>query len=103
MKIEAMTGYPVSLRVMRPPKDHNITKLQGHIFVLTDNIQELTLPRAARPHVWCIGYYTEGHTTIKFPILMGSVPPTHPMMPPPIGPSRGVLQVATTVPFHKPV
>jgi hypothetical protein len=45
MKIEAMAGYPGSLRIMRPPEDANISQLQGHISALTENIQELTLPK----------------------------------------------------------
>jgi len=49
MKIVAMTGYLGSLRVMWPHDDHNITQLQGHIYVLTDKIQELNLPRAGWP------------------------------------------------------
>jgi hypothetical protein len=49
MKIEAMEGYPGSLQVIRPPDDYNIMQLQGHIFTLTDKIQELTIPRLGHP------------------------------------------------------
>jgi hypothetical protein len=45
MKIEAMKGYPRNEQVMRPPKDHNIMQMQGHISSLTNKIQEFTLPR----------------------------------------------------------
>jgi hypothetical protein len=45
MKIEAMEGYPGSLRIMRPLEDANIMQLQGQISVLTEKIQELTLPK----------------------------------------------------------
>jgi hypothetical protein len=45
MKIEAMAGYPGSLRVTRPPVDVNLAQLQGKISTLTENIQELTIPR----------------------------------------------------------
>ena len=38
MKIEAMEGYPRILRIMRPPKDANITQLQEHISTLTEKI-----------------------------------------------------------------
>jgi hypothetical protein len=38
MKIEEMVGYLGSLQVMRPIEDINIAQLQGHIFVLTENI-----------------------------------------------------------------
>jgi hypothetical protein len=53
MKIEAMAGYPGSLRVTRPPTDANLVQLQGKISTLTENIQELTIPRPGRPQVWC--------------------------------------------------
>jgi hypothetical protein len=49
MKIVAMTGYLGSLRVMWPHDGHNITQLQGHIYVLTDKIQDLNLPSGGRP------------------------------------------------------
>jgi hypothetical protein len=45
MKIEAMEGYPGSLRVARPPTDANLGQLQGKISTLTENIQELMIPR----------------------------------------------------------
>jgi hypothetical protein len=67
MKIEVMVGYPRILRVTRPPDDYNITKLQGHISTLTDKIQELTIPRASHPQVWCTGCYTEGNTMMNVP------------------------------------
>jgi len=51
MKIEAIEGYPGSLRIMRPPKDDNITQLQGQISALTEKIQELTLPKVGRTQV----------------------------------------------------
>jgi hypothetical protein len=100
MNIEAMAGYHGSLRVMRPPKDNNIAQLQGQISALTNKIQDLTLPISSRPHVWCIGCYTKGHTTTQCPILRGARPPTNPMEPPLVGPSGGVAQVSTIVPFH---
>jgi hypothetical protein len=71
--------------------------------MLTNKIQELTLPRVGRPQVWCTGCYTEGHTMTKCPRLRGAGPPPHPMAPPPVGPSGGVTQVVTTMPFHGPV
>jgi hypothetical protein len=37
------------------------------------------------------------------PRLRGIGPPPHPIMPPLVGPSGGVMQVATTTPFHGPV
>jgi hypothetical protein len=96
-------GYPGSLWVIRPPDDYNIMQLQGHISALTEKIQELTIPREGHPQVWCIGCYTEGHTMMKCPRLRGAGPPLQPMVPPPIGPSGGVVQVTTTMPFHGPV
>jgi hypothetical protein len=100
MEIEDMKSYPKNLQVMRPLEDHNITQLQGHISTLTNKIQELTLPRVGRPQEWCTSFYTKGHTTIECSILRGSGPPTHPMVPLPVGPVGGVLQVVTTTPFH---
>lgn len=41
MKIEAMAGYPCTLRVTRPPDDYNIMQLQGQISDLTYKIQKL--------------------------------------------------------------
>jgi hypothetical protein len=76
MKIEVMVGYPGSLWVIRPPDDYNIMQLQGHISSLTDKIQELTIPRESRPQVWCIGFYTEGHTMMECPRLRGAGPPS---------------------------
>jgi len=37
------------------------------------------------------------------PILRGGGPPLQLMAPPPIGQSRGVVQVTTTTPLHGPV
>jgi hypothetical protein len=45
MKIEAMEGYPGSLRVTRPTTDENLAQLQGEISTLIENIQELKIPR----------------------------------------------------------
>jgi hypothetical protein len=45
MKIEAMEGYPGILRVTRPPTNENLAQLQGKISSLTENIQELMIPR----------------------------------------------------------
>jgi hypothetical protein len=59
MKIEAMGGYPGSLKVTRPPTDANMVQLQGKILALTKNIQELTIPRTRRPQVWCTRCYIE--------------------------------------------
>jgi hypothetical protein len=67
MKIEAMAGYPGSLRITRPPVDVNLVQLQGKISTLTENIQELTIPRPGRPQVWCTGCYTEGHLVNECP------------------------------------
>jgi hypothetical protein len=39
MKIEAMTGYPRSIRMTRPPVDANLLQIQGKILVLIENIQ----------------------------------------------------------------
>ena len=38
MKIEAMAGYPGSLRVTRPPTDANLAQLQGQISTLIEKI-----------------------------------------------------------------
>jgi hypothetical protein len=57
MKIEAMAGYPGSMRVTRPPTDANLVQLQGKISVLTEKIQKLTITRPGRLQVWCIGSY----------------------------------------------
>jgi hypothetical protein len=78
MKIEAMEGYIGILWVIRPPSDYNITQLQGQISTLTDKIQELTIPRAADPQVWCTGCYTKEHTVTKCPKLRGAGPPHYP-------------------------
>jgi len=67
MKIEDMVGYPGSLRMTRPPADANLVQLQGQISTLTENIQELTIPRLGRPQVWCTRCYTEGHLVNKCP------------------------------------
>jgi hypothetical protein len=101
MKIEAMDGYPRSLRVARPPKDANLVQLQGKISALTENIQELTIPRLGQPQVWCIGCYTEGHLVNKCPWMRGMGPPRNPMGPPP-GPTGGVAKVSMNLPFHNP-
>jgi hypothetical protein len=45
MKIESMEGYPRSLRVTIPPAYANLAQLQGKISTLTENIQELMIPR----------------------------------------------------------
>ena len=71
MKIEAMEGYLGSLRVTRPLADANLAQLQGKISALMENIQELMIPRPGRPHVWCIGCYTEGHLVNECPQMRG--------------------------------
>jgi hypothetical protein len=58
MQIESMERYPGSLRVTRHPTDANLVQLQGKISALTEKIQELTIPRPGRLHVWCTGCYT---------------------------------------------
>ena len=58
MNIEAMTGYPGSLRVNKPPTEENLAQMQGKILALTEKIQELMIPRPGRPQVWCTGCYT---------------------------------------------
>jgi hypothetical protein len=45
MKIEAMEGYPGSLRMTKPPVNVNLAQLQEKISALTEKIQELTIPR----------------------------------------------------------
>jgi hypothetical protein len=45
MKIEDMAGYPGSLRVTRSLADVNLAQIQGKISALTENIQNLTIPR----------------------------------------------------------
>jgi hypothetical protein len=97
MNIEAMAGYPGSLRVMRPPEDVSLTQLQGHIYALTKNIQELTLPKTGRPQVWCTGCYIEGHLVTECPRLRGVGPSSAPMVPPLVGPSGGVAQVVFNI------
>jgi hypothetical protein len=99
MKIEAMAGYPGSLRVNRPPADTNLVQLQGQISMLTKKIQEMTIPRPRRPHVWCTGCYTKGHIVNKCPQMKGMGPPQNPMGPPP-RPTGGVAQVVVNLPFH---
>jgi hypothetical protein len=47
--IEAMVGYPGNLRVTRPLVDVNLVQLQGQISTLTENIQELRIPRIGQP------------------------------------------------------
>jgi hypothetical protein len=46
MKIEAMLGYPGSLRMTRPPVYVNLAQLQWNILALIENIQELTIPKS---------------------------------------------------------
>jgi hypothetical protein len=99
MKIEAMEGYPRSLWVMIPPKDNNIAQLQGHISTLTNKIQELTLPREGDTGMVYWLLYRRSYK-IECPRLRGAGPPTHPMVPPPVGPLGGVVQVTATMPFH---
>jgi hypothetical protein len=101
MNIEAMEGYLGSLRVTRPPTDENLVQLQGKISALTEKIQELTILRPGRPHVWCTGCYTKGHMTKKIPRMRGMVPPQNLMGPSP-EPMRGIEQVSVNLPFHTP-
>jgi hypothetical protein len=49
MKIESMVGYLGSMTVTRHPEDANLVQLQGKISVLTENIQELAIPKPGRP------------------------------------------------------
>jgi hypothetical protein len=67
MKIEAMVGYPRSLRVTRPLADVNLAQLQGKISMLTENIQDPMIPKPGRPQVWCTRCYIEGHLENKCP------------------------------------
>jgi hypothetical protein len=83
MKIEAMEGYPGSLRVTKPPTDANLMQLQGKISALTENIQEMMIHRPRQPQVWCTRCYTEGHLVNKCPRMRGMGPPQNPMGPPP--------------------
>jgi hypothetical protein len=87
MKIEAMEGYPGSLKVTRPPTDANLVQLQGKISALTENIQELMIPRPGRPQVWCTRCYTEGHLVNECPRMRGMGPPQNLMGPSP-GPTE---------------
>jgi hypothetical protein len=96
MKIEAMEGYPGSLRITRPLVDSHMSNLQGKISALMEKIQELTLLKPVRPQVWCTGCYTEGHLETECPWIRG-------MGHPPTGPMGGVVQVSKTPPFHAPV
>lgn len=95
MKIEAMAGYPWSLRVTRPPADANLAQLQGQISTLTEKIQELTIPRPGRPQVWCPGCYTEGHLANECPRMRGMGPPQNPMGPS-LGPMGGLCKCLQT-------
>jgi hypothetical protein len=83
MKIEAMAGYPGSLRIMKPTKDVNITQLQGQIYALTKKIQELNLPKIGRLQFWCTGCYMEGHATNECSRLRG-IGPSNTLMGPPL-------------------
>jgi hypothetical protein len=75
MNIKAMEGYPRSLRMTRPPVDVNMEKIQGQISTLTENIQELKIPRSERPQVWFTGCYMEGNMANECPQLRGMGPP----------------------------
>jgi hypothetical protein len=101
MKIEAMVGYPRRLRMKRPLVYVNLVQLQGQISTLTENIQELTIPKLGRPQVWCTGCYTKGHLANEFPRIRGMGSPQNPMVPPP-EPERGFAQVSMNLPFHNP-
>jgi len=68
--------------------------------MLIDKIQELTIPRVVQMQVRSIICYIEGHTVTECPRLRGIGPPPHPIMPPLVGPSGGLTQVSTIVPFH---
>jgi hypothetical protein len=101
MKIEAMGGYPGILRMTKSPVDPNLAQLQGSISTLTENIQEMTIPRSGQPLVWCTRCYTEGHLANKCLRGRGMGPPQNTMINP-LGPMGGVAQVSTNLPFYNP-
>ena len=101
MKIEDMIGYPGSLRVTKLPADANLVQLKGKISTLTENIQELTIPRQGRQQVWCTGCYIEGHIVNECPQIRGMGPPQNPMGSSP-GHMGGVAQVSANLPFNNP-
>ena len=49
MKVEAMEGFPGSLRMTKPLVDAHFLQIYGQISSLTKNIQELGTPRPGRP------------------------------------------------------
>jgi len=53
MHIEAMAGYPGSLRITRPIVDSHMLNLQGYIFEIIEKTHELTLLKPTQPQVWC--------------------------------------------------
>jgi len=75
MNIGAMEGYSRSLRVTIHPSDANLVQLQAKILVLTEKIQELTIPRLGQPQVWCNGCYIEGHLVNECPWMRRMGPP----------------------------
>lgn len=72
MKIEAMVGYPGTHRVAVPTGAPDLSQVQNQIAILTEKIQELTLPKVGRPQVWCTGCHTEGHHVSECPRYRGA-------------------------------
>jgi hypothetical protein len=100
MNIDAMAECMRILRVMRPIEEASLMQMWSHISSLTKNIQELTLPKISRPQIWCTGCYTEGHLVIECFRLRGVGSSSTSIVPPLVGPSRGVVQVSSTTSFH---
>jgi hypothetical protein len=101
MKIESMEGYRGNLGMNRPLVDANLSQLWGQISALMKNIQELTMTRPGRSHVWCTRFYKEGHLANECPHMRG-MGPLHNPMGPYSGPTGGVAQVSSTPSFHTP-
>jgi len=69
--------------------------------MLEKNIQELTLHKVGKEHVWCSGCWVEEMFASKR-LQENAVIPNSPLTPFQGPPIVGVAQVGATSPFHNP-
>nr|QHR87180.1 hypothetical protein Q903MT_gene1189 [Picea sitchensis] len=67
-----MAGYPGSLRVAGTTGGSYLSRVQNQIAALTENIQELAIPKIGRPQVWYTGCHMEGHHVSECPRFRGA-------------------------------
>lgn len=104
MKIESMAGYPSTMRLQNREEEQNYPiHVQSHLATFNERIQELAISKVVKPQVWCTGCHMEGHHILECPRFRGAGPSNLLIEPPPVRPTGGVAQVATSTPFHGPV